>query len=100
MFCINCWTRACGWRSKHERDRTGECNCERSAAFRARFDTDDAAGSARQGGGAVAALLMVAALTAPWLTPQNPYDLMQLDVLDARLPPGSANGLGTYRYWL
>lgn len=49
---------------------------------------------------AVAALLMVAALTAPWLTPQNPYDLMQLDVLDARLPPGSANGLGTYRYWL
>src|SRR6218665_419993 len=43
---------------------------------------------------------MVAALTAPWLTPQNPYELMQLDVLDARLPPGSANGLGTYRYWL
>src|SRR6218665_3740166 len=53
MFCINCWTRACGWRSKHERERTGECNSERSAAFHARFDTDDAAGSVRQGGGAV-----------------------------------------------
>ncbi|MFJ9448986.1 ABC transporter permease [Herbaspirillum sp. NPDC101397] len=49
---------------------------------------------------AVAALLMIAAVAAPWLTPQNPYDLMQLDVLDARLPPGTANGLGTYTYWL
>ena len=48
----------------------------------------------------VAALLMIAALAAPWLTPQNPYDLMQLDVLDARLPPGTVNGLGTYTYWL
>ena len=48
----------------------------------------------------VAALLMIAALAAPWLTPQNPYDLMQLDVLDARLPPGTANGPGTYTYWL
>ena len=49
---------------------------------------------------AVAVLLMIAALAAPWLTPQNPYDLMQLDVLDARLHPGSANGLGTFTYWL
>ncbi|MCW5298998.1 ABC transporter permease [Herbaspirillum lusitanum] len=48
----------------------------------------------------VAALLMIAALAAPWLTPQNPYDLMQLDVLDARLPPGTVNGPGTYTYWL
>ena len=48
----------------------------------------------------IVVLLMLAALAAPWLTPQNPYDLMQLDVLDARLPPGSANGLGTFSYWL
>ena len=48
----------------------------------------------------VALALMIAALAAPWLTPQNPYDLMQLDVLDARLPPGTANGLGTFTYWL
>jgi peptide/nickel transport system permease protein len=48
----------------------------------------------------VALILMIAALAAPWLTPQNPYDLMQLDVLDARLAPGSANGLGTFTYWL
>jgi len=35
------------------------------------------------------ALIVLAALGAPWLSPQNPYDLSQLDVLDARLPPGS-----------
>lgn len=34
-------------------------------------------------------LIVLAALGAPWLSPQNPYDLAQLDVLDARLPPGS-----------
>lgn len=51
-------------------------------------------------GFAVALILMAAALLAPWITPQNPYDLLQLDVLDARLPPGSENGLGTFRYVL
>ncbi|MFP5472543.1 MAG: ABC transporter permease [Gammaproteobacteria bacterium] len=54
---------------------------------------------------AVAGLLMLAvvvvvALAAPWITPQNPYDLLQLDVLDARLPPGSASSEGGYTYWL
>jgi len=35
------------------------------------------------------ALLAIATLGAPWLAPTNPYDLAQLDILDARLPPGS-----------
>jgi len=48
----------------------------------------------------VLVLLVFTALLAPWLTPQNPYDLLQLDVLDARLAPGTANGAGTYSYWL
>lgn len=48
----------------------------------------------------VSVLLIAAALAAPWITPQNPYDLLQLDVLDARLPPGTVNGLGTFTYWL
>ena len=48
----------------------------------------------------VAVLLILAALLAPWITPQNPYDLNQLDVLDARLPPGTENGLATFKYWL
>jgi len=45
-------------------------------------------------------LILGGALLAPLITPQNPYDLMQLDVLDARLPPGSANGAASYTYWL
>ncbi|GKS85908.1 ABC transporter permease [Acidovorax sp. SUPP1855] len=49
---------------------------------------------------AVLALVVIAALAAPWITPQNPYDLMQLDVLDARLKPGAANAEGTFTYWL
>lgn len=48
----------------------------------------------------VLVLLVLTALLAPWITPQNPYDLLQLDVLDARLAPGTANGAGTYSYWL
>ena len=48
-------------------------------------------------------VLVVAALAAPLISPQNPYDLMQLDVADGRLPPGSvstrADGGGS-RYWL
>ncbi len=44
-------------------------------------------------------LIVLAALGAPLLSPQNPYDLAQLDVLDARLPPGSAAADGGH-YWL
>ncbi len=43
---------------------------------------------------AVVLLLIVAALLAPWITPQNPYDLAQIDVTDGRLPPGSASAAG------
>jgi peptide/nickel transport system permease protein len=34
------------------------------------------------------------ALFAPWISPQNPYDLMQLDIMDGRLPPGSESMTG------
>jgi peptide/nickel transport system permease protein len=32
--------------------------------------------------------IVVMAFAAPWIAPQNPYDLAQLDILDARLAPG------------
>jgi len=38
---------------------------------------------------AVFILLILAAIFAPWITPQDPYDLMQLDIMDGRLAPGS-----------
>lgn len=48
----------------------------------------------------ILAVIVLAALLAPWITPQNPYDLMQLDVLDARLAPGATSSEGHYTYWL
>ncbi|MFZ5538530.1 MAG: ABC transporter permease [Pseudomonadota bacterium] len=40
------------------------------------------------------------ALAAPWIAPQNPYDLGKLDLLDARLPPGERAGSGSMTYLL
>ena len=39
-------------------------------------------------------LIALAALGAPWFSMQNPYDLAQLDIMDARLPPGSIGADG------
>ncbi len=39
-------------------------------------------------------LIILIAIFAPWLAPQNPYDLATLDVLDARLSPGEQAGSG------
>jgi peptide/nickel transport system permease protein len=49
---------------------------------------------------AVLVLVALVAIVAPWITPQNPYDLMQLDVLDARLKPGTPSSAAGYTYWL
>jgi len=47
----------------------------------------------------IAVLLL--ALFAPWVAPQNPYDLGKLDIMDSRLPPGSLGGeSGDFRYLL
>jgi peptide/nickel transport system permease protein len=43
---------------------------------------------------AVLVLLLLAAAFAPLISPQNPYDLAQLDVLDGRLPPGAHSESG------
>ncbi len=44
--------------------------------------------------------IVLVAVFAPWIVVQNPYDLMQLNVLDARLAPGSVNMDSGYTYWL
>jgi peptide/nickel transport system permease protein len=48
---------------------------------------------------ALLALLICLALLAPFITPQNPYNLAEVDVLDSRLPPGSKSMTG-YTSWL
>jgi peptide/nickel transport system permease protein len=49
----------------------------------------------------LALLLMVLflALFAPWIAPQNPYDLSKLDLMDSKLAPGAQSMLGS-TFWL
>ncbi|MCP1336014.1 ABC transporter permease [Futiania mangrovi] len=35
--------------------------------------------------------IVAVALLAPWIAPQNPYDLAQVSILDSRLPPGEVS---------
>jgi peptide/nickel transport system permease protein len=44
-------------------------------------------------------LIVLLALAAPLIAPQNPYDLASVDVMDSRQPPGSAAGEG-FTMWL
>ncbi|MEH3145412.1 MAG: ABC transporter permease [Methylobacterium frigidaeris] len=48
---------------------------------------------------AVLVLAGGAALLAPFIAPQNPYDLATLDIMDAGMPPGSQSFSGM-TYWL
>jgi peptide/nickel transport system permease protein len=45
-------------------------------------------------------VIVLLAIIAPWIVPQNPYDLAQVDVMESRLPPGEKNSIGGYTYWL
>jgi peptide/nickel transport system permease protein len=47
----------------------------------------------------VVAIIIVLAILAPWIAPQDPYDLAGLSLRDARRPPGFV-GSGGYVHWL
>lgn len=47
----------------------------------------------------VVALISQGALLAPWVAPQNPYDLAELSLMDARRPPGYVGSSGM-THWL
>ncbi|MFH5774892.1 ABC transporter permease [Paracoccus sp. NGMCC 1.201697] len=44
-------------------------------------------------------ILVAASLLAPWIAPQNPYDLGAIDFFDSKLAPGSTS-MGGMTYWL
>ncbi|MFC5393200.1 ABC transporter permease [Bosea vestrisii] len=44
-------------------------------------------------------LIVLLAIAAPLIAPQNPYDLASVDVMDSRQPPGSISGEG-FTMWL
>jgi peptide/nickel transport system permease protein len=49
---------------------------------------------------AVFAAVALLAILAPWIAPQNPYDLAVLDIMDGRLEPGSKSGDGATTFRL
>jgi peptide/nickel transport system permease protein len=64
-----------------------------------RIASDFASSRLALAGLAVFVLILIVALGAPLISPQNPYDLAELDILDSKLAPGgrSSNGL---TFWL
>ena len=44
-------------------------------------------------------VVVFVAVTSPWISPIDPYDLLQVDIIDNRLPPGSER-LDGMIYWL
>ena len=64
-----------------------------------RFVADFAESRVAMAGLAVFALVLGAALLAPLLSPQNPYDLNQLDIMDGRQPP-MTKSLEGFVFWL
>ena len=49
---------------------------------------------------ALLAIVVLVAITAPIISPQNPYDLAQLDVMDSKLAPGEKSSTTGKPYWL
>src|SRR6476469_3289851 len=64
-----------------------------------RFLADFAESRIAMAGLVVFVAIMLVAIFAPYVSPQNPYDLATLDLLDGRLPPGEHAADGT-TYWL
>ena len=44
--------------------------------------------------------IVLVAVLAPVISPQNPYDLAQLDIMDSKLAPGEKSATTGKPYWL
>ncbi|MCU0985479.1 MAG: ABC transporter permease [Acetobacteraceae bacterium] len=75
---------------------SGAAGAERPAAL---FWAEFAESRVAVGGLIVFILAVLAAIFAPWITPQDPYDQATLSLMDARLAPGMV-GSGGYAHWL
>jgi peptide/nickel transport system permease protein len=65
-----------------------------------RFAAEFAQSRLALAGLALLAAIVVVAIAAPWVSPQNPYDLAQLDLLDSKLAPGEPSSTTGKPYWL
>ncbi|MBM3597889.1 MAG: ABC transporter permease [Alphaproteobacteria bacterium] len=62
----------------------------------ARFAEDFAESKSAMLGLVVLTIIVFIALFAPWISPTNPNDLLQVSILDNRLPPGTTGSRGIY----
>jgi peptide/nickel transport system permease protein len=81
-------------------ERRGEDDIPEAETPLRRFLADFFASRLALGGLVALTAVVLIALFAPWISPQNPYDLAGLDLLDGRLPPGTASADGGIVYWL
>ena len=65
-----------------------------------RFASEFAESRLALAGLALLVAIILAAIAAPVISPQNPYDLAQLDVLDSKLAPGEVSASTGKPYWL
>lgn len=65
-----------------------------------RFARNFFASKIAAGGCVLLLLIVLAAMFAPVIAPQNPYDLTQIDIMDSRLAPGAQNLDGSFTYLL
>jgi peptide/nickel transport system permease protein len=65
-----------------------------------RFVADFAESKVAIAGLVVFSVTLAAALAAGWISPQDPYDLAQLDIMDGTRPPGSQSADGAITFWL
>jgi peptide/nickel transport system permease protein len=65
-----------------------------------RFVADFCESRLAVGGLLVFLAILLVSVFAPQISPQDPYDLVALDILDAREPPGTQSVSGHLTYWL
>ena len=65
-----------------------------------RFVGDFAASRLALFGLALLVVVLLLAIFAPWIAPQNPYDLAAFDIMDARLRPGQSSAVSDMVYVL
>jgi peptide/nickel transport system permease protein len=64
-----------------------------------RFVADFCESKVAVGGLAVFAIVFAAAMLCAWISPQNPYDLRQLDIMDGKMKPGEVSSTGLL-FWM
>ncbi|VAW12346.1 ABC transporter, permease protein 2 (cluster 5, nickel/peptides/opines) [hydrothermal vent metagenome] len=77
---------------------TGEVPAKIETPFM-RFRSDFLESRVAAGALAVLGVIILIAVLAPLIAPQNPYDLAQVDIMESRQPPGATSFQG-YTFWL